>query len=459
MLRVAGSFRDPSGYVYEGEQGLLRALAPSYAEDYEALQASGLCPQLVERGLLLPFEEVQDPATQAWRTLKPERVPFISFPYEWSFGQLKDAALATLDIQLAALAKGLWLKDATAYNIQFQRGRPVLIDHLSFERVRPGSAWPAYRQFVMHFLAPLALMAKRDLRHGLLLKNHLDGVPLDFASRALPLASWMQPGLFAHLHLHARLERRYADTRSEDLQQARTRIRAASVSPRTLANLAHSLRDAVEGLQPPQARTEWGDYYQDTNYSREAFAFKQRTVARIAQRLQPARAVDLGANDGTFSRVLAQHAQLVVSSDIDPVAVQRNYEKVGAGREANLLPLLQDLCNPSPGLGWGGEERAGFLERARCDFAMGLALVHHLCIGSNVPLGYVANVFRRLAPAVLLEFVPKEDSQVRRLLSARADIFPDYTLDHCVDAFRAHFRTVEAIPIPGSTRTLLHFTA
>lgn len=459
MRRVAGSFRDPSGYVYESEQGIRRAVAASYAPEYEALQATGLAAQLVERGLLLPFEELADAADGAWRTLQPERLPFVSHPYEWSFGQLQDAALATLDIQLAALAKGLWLKDASAYNIQFRRGKPVLIDHLSFERVRPGGAWPAYRQFVRHFLAPLALMARRDLRHGLELKNHLDGLPLDYASRGLPWTTWLSPRLFAHVHLHARLEGRYADTRSAGLQRSREDIRSASVSPQTLENLAHSLRAATASLRPPAARTEWGDYYQDTNYSQEAFAHKLEAVGRLAARFRPNRALDLGANSGVFSRALAPHAGLVLSSDVDPVAVQRNYEQARAAGEANLLPLLQDICNPSPPLGWGGEERQGFLERARGDLVMGLALVHHLCIGNNVPLGHVARLFRQLAPVAVLEFVPKEDSQVRRLLSAREDIFPDYTLEGCIQAFRSEYLAVEATPIPGTTRTLLLFTA
>lgn len=458
MKRVAGSFRDPSGYVYESEQGLLRAVTSSYAEEYEALAASGLIARLVDRGLLLPFEEVQDAGTDAWRTLKPTRLPFISYPYEWSFGQLKDAALATLDIQLAALEKGLWLKDATAYNIQFWQGKPVLMDHLSFERVRPG-AWPAYRQFVMHFLAPLALMTNVDLRSGLLLKNHLDGIPLDYASRMLPRATWMNPRLFAHLHLHARLENKYSDTRSADLKQARTKIRQSSVSTQTLQNLAHSLRAAVEAQQPPVVKTEWGDYYTDTNYTPEAFAFKKDAVSRIVAKFQPARACDLGANNGEFSRVLAEHAQLVISSDIDPVAVHRNYERARSKGETKLVPVLQDICNPSPGLGWAGEERSSFLDRARCDFVMGLALIHHLCIGNNVPLGYVAAVFRRLSPVALLEFVPKEDSQVQRLLSAREDIFPDYNLEKCIEAFRDQYGSVEQIPIPGSCRTLLVFSS
>lgn len=459
MRRVAGSFRDPSGYVYESGGQVFRAVDARFGPQFEAFAASGLPGKLVDAGLLLPFEQLPEAAAGAWRTLKPAQLPFVSYPYEWSFGQLRDAALATLAIQRLALAHGMTLKDASAYNIQFWQGRPVLIDHLSFEPAVPGAPWAAYRQFVMHFLAPLALMAKRDLRWNLQLKNHLDGLPLDLASRALPRASWLDPRLFGHLHLHARLQQKYADTRSASVQEARTRIRDTRVASRTLLHLVDSLQAAVEGLRAPMPRTEWGDYYTDTNYSPEAFAFKQGVVERLAGRLRPTRACDLGANNGAFSRLLAKQASLVVSCDVDPVAVQRNYERVRAEGEQATVPVLQDLCNPSPGLGWGNEERAPFLERARCDLAVGLALVHHLCIGNNVPLGHVARLFRALAPAALLEFVPREDSQVQRLLAARPDIFPDYRIESAMGAFGAHYGSVERVDIPGTSRSLLLFTA
>jgi len=455
MQRVAGSFRDPSGFVYESSGNLFRAISSSYKEEFEALMASGLYVKLLKESRVAPFEETSSDIDGVWKTIRPEQIPFISYPYEWSFGQLKDAALATLDIQLDALEHGMSLKDASAYNIQFLHGRPVLIDHLSFERLEEGKPWSAYRQFVMHFLGPLALMAKADTRHSLQLRNYIDGLPLDYISKSLPKTTWLSPAIFIHIHLHAALQKKYSDTSTTDIKHAREKIRAKSVSFATLKNLINSLKAATEALNLPSLDTEWGNYYEDTNYTRTAFAFKKEAVNRIAARFRPKRACDLGANDGEFSRILANHAGFVISADIDPLAVHKNYQRSRSNNEPLLMPVLEDLCNPSPALGWANEERSSFLERARCDFVMGLALIHHLCIGNNVPLSLVAKLFRSLSPVALIEFVPKEDSQVKRLLSAREDIFDDYSLENCIRAFCAYYASVERIEIPESPRTLL----
>ena len=207
---LAGSFRDPSGFVFERQGELYRQVNVIHAEHYDHLVASGLYDHLVRSGLLIPHQEVEIPAsepTRAYRVLKPERIDFVSYPYEWSFGQLRDAARVTIKAQAAALDHGMSLRDASAYNIQFQRGHPLLIDTLSFEKLPEGSPWVAYRQFCQHFLAPLALMSHRDVRLGQLLRIHLDGIPLDLAVRLLPWRTRLRPSLLLHLFLHARSQR------------------------------------------------------------------------------------------------------------------------------------------------------------------------------------------------------------------------------------------------------------
>ena len=317
--------------------------------------------------------------------------------------------------------------------------------------------WNAYRQFVTHFFGPLTLMAKTDTRHALHLQNFIDGIPLDYISSSLPAMTWLNPQIFLHLHLHARLQKKYSDTKATKIKHARDQIKGKTVSVNSLRNIAYSLRVAIEKLKLPAINTEWADYYVDTNYTKNAFSFKKDVVNRIAERYRPRRVCDLGANDGEFSRILAKHAEIVISADIDPLAVNKNYQHARTKNISTLIPVLQDLCNPSPALGWANEERSSFLERARSDFVMGLALVHHLCITNNVPLPYVANLFNKLAPLALIEFVPKEDSQVQRLLSSRKDIFIDYSLNECIKAFSLYYEYVERIEIPDSCRTLLLF--
>ena len=437
--RLAASFRDPSGHVYRQDGIVLRRVNPVYRPDYDLLFGSGLHGELVEAGLLVPIEDRRD-EPDGGAVLRPEAVPTISYPYEWCFGELKDAALATLEIARRALDKGMVLKDASAYNVQFLRGRPVLIDTLSFERYQEGEPWIAYRQFCGHFLAPLALMALVDVRLGALLRANIDGVPLDLASSLLPGATRLKPGLAIHLHAHGRASNERA---SETVRKPPPFSKLNS-----LAQL-DSLKGTVEGLRWEPKGTQWADYYAETNYTDAAMAEKRRLVAEYLKGVEGT-CWDLGANTGEFSRLAAGAGLDTVAWDVDPGAVERAY----ARKDPRVLPLLQDLTNPSPGLGWASAERDSLEARGPVDVVMALALVHHLALGNNVPLGDVAAYLARLGRRAIVEFVPKEDSQVRRLLASRRDVFPSYTLEGFEAAFGGPFEIEAKSPIVGTERTL-----
>jgi hypothetical protein len=407
----------------------------------------------VSEGLLLPHVE-DDPRLAAepdvYRVLLPEQLPFVSHPWEWSFSQLRDAALLTLEIERRALARGLTLKDASAHNVQYVGGRSVHIDSLSFEPYSEGRPWTAYRQFCQHFLAPLALMSRVDLRLGRLQEQYLDGIPLDLAASLLPLRTRLTPSLGIHIHAHASSSRRHQDDPPE-------RAAAATRRQMTLGarrNLVESLRGAVQDLTLPGVRTTWSDYYTQTNYSEEAMAAKSSAVATFLEQTHPAKVWDLGANVGRFSRLAAERGALTVAWDADAVAVDTAYRMSRDEPVARLLPLLVDLTNPSPDLGWDSRERAGFFSRADADLVLALGLVHHLAIGANVPLASLAAVLARIAPWAVVEWVPKEDSQVARLLAGRQDIFPTYTLEDFRAAFETRFRLVASTPITGSARRI-----
>jgi ribosomal protein L11 methylase PrmA len=384
--------------------------------------------------------------------LQPEIVRFVSYPYEWSFGQLRDAALLTLEIQERALVRGITLRDASAYNVQFHAGRPVLIDTLSFEPRKEGEPWAAYRQFCEHFVVPLALMSRVDVQLGGLLRAHLEGVPLELGDRLLGARSWRSLGLLFHVRLHAAAQRRYRDR----APAARTSSR---VTAQTVLGLVRSLRSVVEGLRWNPGGTEWADYTSDNNYSAEATASKRELVTGML-RGQGVRTVwDLGANTGDYSRAARAEAEQIVAFDIDPAAVERNYRRVRAEDERGILPLLMDLTNPSPALGWAHRERLSLEERGPADALLALALIHHLAIGHNLPLERVAAHFARLGRTLVIEFVPKSDSQVQRMLRSRPDIFPCYTREGFEAAFRTSFRIDQAHPVAGSERIVYRMTA
>jgi len=415
-----------------------------YREDYDHLMGSGLYEKLVRNGLMVAHTEVETNPESGYKTIRPEMIPFISYPYEWCFSQLKNAALITLKIQRIALDHQMVLKDASAYNIQFLRGKPVLIDTLSFAQYREGEPWIAYRQFCQHFLAPLALQAYQDVRLNQLLRIYIDGVPLDLASSLLPFRTRMKLSLAAHIHLHAKSQKHYAGKQP----------RKAKVGRLSLLGFLDSLQSSIRKLEWNPEGTEWGNYYEDTNYSSAALEQKKQVVSRFLERRKPEIVWDLGANTGVFSRLAAGAGAYTVAFDLDPAAVEKNYREMIQQKETNLLPLVLDLTNPSPGTGFENAERMSILERGPADTALALALIHHLAISNNVPLERLAAFFSKLCNSLIIEFVPKQDSQVQRLLATREDIFPGYTQENFETEFKKHFGIEEAAPIPGSERTL-----
>lgn len=450
-IRIAASFRDPNGFIFKQDGILYRQINQSYASEYSLLMESGLYARLIKAGLLIPHKESSVPPVepvQGFKVIQPEYVPFISYPYEWSFGLLKEAALATLSIQKRALKAGMTLKDASAYNIQFVGGRAVLIDSLSFDIYHEGEPWVAYRQFCQHFLAPLALMAYTDIRLNQLLRVYIDGVPLDLASRLLPFRSRLDFGLLTHVHLHARLQKQSADP------TAQTKGSSGKVTKQAMQGLIESLEATIRKLNWKPAGTEWGDYYNITNYSDTAFQHKQSLISSWISRVAPKLVWDLGANDGTFSRLAGDRDILAISYDIDPAAVEQNYQQVKAKKERNIIPLLLDLTNPSPAIGWHNRERDSLLNRAPADLVLALALIHHLAISNNVPLPQLADFFADAGKWLVIEFVPKSDSQVQKLLSSRKDIFSNYTRESFEDAFQERFVIHEKISVQDSERHL-----
>lgn len=439
--RIPSSFRDPSGFLFWRDGVLLRQINKSYEEDYRALMDSGLYARLAGKNLLIPHIEIDE------YVIRPDIIPFISYPYEWCFSQLKDAALLTLAIQKEALNAGMILKDASAFNVQFLNGKPIFIDTLSFERYRAGEPWRGYRQFCQHFLAPLALMAYRDARLAQIFSVFLDGIPLDLASKLLPLRTHLRPSLLVHLHLHAKSQALFSSRHTEGKK-------SSVMNGATLLRLAEHLEAAIRRLNWNPKGTEWAHYYEETNYSDAAMEEKTAIVEDFLKKLDPNLVWDMGANTGFFSRLASNKEIPTISFDNDHAAIERNYRDVRAKGERYILPLVIDFTNPSPALGWGNQERMSFLQRGPCDTALALALIHHLAISHNLPFASVASLFASICKSLVIEFVPKEDSNAKRLLVARKDIFSGYTRAAFEEAFETYFTIKEIASIGDSSRLL-----
>jgi hypothetical protein len=446
---IPSSFRDPSGFVFVRGGAVYRQVNEVYRENFDHLIDSGLYRALTEAGLMVAHEEVGidlGRTEEAYKILRPEQIGFISYPYEWCFSELKDAALATLAIQKKAFDFGMTLKDSSAFNIQFRGCRPVLIDTLSFEKYRKGQAWLAYRQFCRHFLGPLALMAHRDVRLSQLLRIYIDGVELDLVSKLLGRSTWFKFSLLSHIHLHARSQLHFADRA--------VKVETHKMSKLGFMGIIDSLETAVGKMKWQPKWTQWGDYYEDTNYSDVAMSDKKRIVGEFLEQARPAMTWDMGANTGVFSRIAAGMGSQTISFDVDPAAVEKNYLESVDKKEDNILPLVLDLTNPSGGIGWENEERRSLIERGPADVVLALALIHHLAISNNLPFDKIAGFFGKICRWLIIEFVPKSDSQVQRLLTTREDIFSDYNEQAFEDAFGRNFAIERSVKIKDSQRTL-----
>ncbi len=453
--RDLGSFRDPSGFVFAFDGVVYRQVNAGFGASYRRLKTSGLYDDLVRDRLLVGHEELtlQLPeAPPADAILRPEQVPFVSYPYEWCFTELKAAALLTLEIQRRALARGMTLRDASAYNVQFIATQPVFIDTLSFGEYAEGQPWGAYRQFCQHFLAPLALRAHAHGSLGDLARIHMDGIPLDLATSLLPSRSRFSPGLLLHLHLHGRSVVKASNgSRVGSPPPGRGMGRAA------MLGLLDSLDRAVHRLSWKPPETLWSSYAAHSNYSGPAQEDKRRIVGEmigtVASRSRLRMIWDVGANDGAYSSIAATTGAHVVAFDSDHAVVDRHFR---SARDcgSSVLPLVQDAANPSPGIGWNNTERKSLVERGPADLALALALVHHLALGCNVPLESVAALFSRLCRYLVIEFVPKEDSQVQRMLAVRDDLFEHYTQAGFERAVSPHFSIVRSDRVAGTVRTL-----
>ncbi|MBI4474801.1 MAG: SAM-dependent methyltransferase, partial [Acidobacteria bacterium] len=407
----AASFRDPAGYVFRENGVYKRAVTSHGAADYGQLMSSGLYQKLVDESLLVAHREESSQSPEAVLVLVPEQIPYVSYPYEWSFGQLRDAALLTLRIQDMAMHCGMSLKDASAFNVQFRGAQAVFIDTLSFER-NDGGPWVAYNQFCRHFLAPLLLMSRVSPSFNQFWKASLDGFPLDLTSALLPKTTYLSFGTLMHIHLHAKMQRKYAGKAAVIPQKALVK----SSGPDRKVHIVASLRNTIESVKPGRFQTEWRHYYESaSHYSDAAADSKRHAVERTLDLVRPERMFDLGGNTGAYSRLAADRGIYTVCFDVDPLCVHDNYERARLEKNKFLLPLFADLTNPSPSLGFALRERGGLFERGEADMVLALALLHHLRITGNAPLLRIAEFLSKLGKFLLIEYVPKSDAMAQTL--------------------------------------------
>ncbi len=446
----SSSFRDPSGYVFLENGIIKRVINPIYFKQYKALRDSGFFNILFKNELLIPHQEVSESASEI--IIQPEQIPFITYPYEWSFAMYKEAALLTLKLQKFALQKGFSLKDASAFNVTFHKGKAVFVDTLSFDFYKENKPWRAYKQFITHFFGPLVLAHYHGADQLKLLSHLIDGVPVKQISSMLPFKTKLSPTLYSNIHLLAKLE----DKHNEDYKG---KTKAKGISKKGLINIIESLYDYIKKLNLKED-SEWGKYYDKINYTDKAFAHKSEIINLWVSKIQPNSIMDVGGNDGTFVRDIELNIKEQLVCDVDNNAVDANYYALRKNKETKMLPFVLDVLNPSPAIGLNNKERASFLERIleyAPDAVLALAVIHHISLSGNVPFGSSAKFFSSFSKYLIIEFPKREDSWVQRLLKAKGEFesyFDFYTVENFKEAYSKFFEISEIQSISNSERVM-----
>jgi hypothetical protein len=451
------SFRDPASTIFYLDDRVVRALAVSGAADWAALRETRFFERAVQSGRIVATTDV-DLASLGdalpdgdWAAaVEHERIPFVSYPYEWTFSMLRDAAALHLELLLEALDEGLTMKDGYAFNVQWTGARPVFIDVPSFERSH-GGPWAGYRQFCQTFLYPLLLQSHKGVDYHAWMRGSLEGIAPRDLRRLMSARDLLRPGTLKHVHLHAAMDARFTGK----AQSVERELTSAGFTADLTKAIVNGLLKVVRKLRWHAGDSHWVDYRHTCNYSDADRAAKEAFVKEAVAQARPGLLWDLGCNDGAYARLAAEHAGQVVAIEGDHVVADSLYRSLRESGVRNVLPLVMDLANPSPGLGWAGTERRALTDRAKPDMVLYLALIHHLVIAGNVPMAAVLDWIRSLDAQVVIEFVDPDDSQAERLLANKpAGMHDDYRRDVFERLLEERFAVERANVLPSQRRAL-----
>ena len=461
LQREAGSFRDRANQVYYVDGRVLRGLSETALAHWHALVGQKFFQKMLKKGRVIGTELLAGDdglgatiAKDGWSgVLEHRTLPMVTYPYEWTFGMLKDAALLHLDL-LEELIENDWiLKDATAYNVQWIGPKPTFIDVVSFEPLQKNAPWIGYRQFCMMFLIPLLLKAHRDIDYIPFLRSDLEGISPAEAVKFFSFPGLFKKGVFMHVYLHSKLQVAYSDDQPKKRDVSNKKVKHTKAM---VLGTIQGLRRLVKRLKLKNQPTTWGDYDQKHSYSDESFEQKQAFVQRHVEKKHWGMIWDIGCNTGTFSKLCSPFADSVLSIDGDAMAIEKLYQQQKREEKSNILPLIMNLGNLSPNQGWRGQERKALEERGTPDFLLCLALIHHMVISANIPMRDFLAWIRSLDSDVILEFVGPEDEMTQHLLKNRVNQYTDYTEENFDSIASEMFTIVEKMPLKSGRRQIYY---
>ncbi len=453
-----GSFRDRDGRIYRFENRIIRGVSAGALAEFKKLESTAFYTDFSQNNLLVSSnllnpEEVGLPTEikQQWAGfIEHRRIPVISYPYEWTFGMLRDAALLQLDLLEAAIAEGMTMKDATPYNFQFDAGKPVFIDIASFETLAPGAPWSGYRQFCEMFLFPLMLQAYKGIHFQAMMRSSIDGIGVQTAAKLFGFRDRFRTGVLSHVWLQAKLDRRYSSTQ----QDVRSDLKSAGFNQALILANVRKLGKLIRKLNWHGEGSEWGAYEEFHNYSEVDHRLKEDFIHDCIAGSKAAIVWDIGCNTGQFSKIAAQHASCVLAMDLDHFAVERLYRETRETGMTKILPLVQNIADPSPNWGWRNRERRDLLTRNRPDLVLCLALIHHVVISANVPMEEFISWLADLSDQLVIEYVSRSDDKVKALLRNKADKYSDYSREELEKNLVKYYRIVKQQEMESGNRHL-----
>lgn len=458
-IKEPGSWRDPKGHIYHYDNRIFRTVLSSAKDDFDHVCSTGLLETLIKSNKLLPLQKltyneikfIPNADEKIAYLLEHPKIPFVSYPFEWPFSLLKKAALLQLEIHLEALEYGVTLSDASAYNIQFLGSHPIFIDHLSFRPYQAGELWAGYRQFCEQFLNPLLLLSKTGLSYHAWYRGQQEGIPASELRKILPWRSKLSWNIFCHVILHSSLQKTSASKTHELVPQPQLPLNG-------LKKLLSGLKEWINTLHlPANTKSTWSDYNAHFSHVSQLAPYKHSLIQDFIREKKPHVVLDLGCNTGVFSETaLKSGANYVIGLDNDNHALELAHQRAQQ-EQIKFLPLINDITNPTPSQGFAQRERKGLLQRSQADALFALAVIHHMAIANNIPLNEIIDWFVALAPSGLIEFVDKSDPMVRELLSLRADIFSDYSLDTFLNLLQQKATIVKTVPLDTAHRTVVWY--
>lgn len=453
-----GSFRDPAGNIFYYEGKVLRLLNKSGQDRYNFLKKGDLINKCFKNDFLIKSYEVNDSKFDSdifknKKIIEHEKINYISYPYEWSFDQLKDAALHHLNFHLFLLDNNATLIDGSAYNIQFNGYKPVFIDLLSIKEYNEGEYWNAHKQFCENFLNPLILKSKKQIDFNNWFRGNLEGITTKDLNSILNLKDKFSFNILTQVVLLNFLEQKTLKNKKTNIKS----IKKRKFPKKSYIGLLRNMKKLIESMEIKKTKTMWDDYSSNNTYNQKEEIIKKEIVSKFSQKYNFQTLADLGCNDGVYSKICIENgSKYVVGFDYDLSAVNKAYN-ISKKKELNFLPLYFDASNPSPNLGWAQNERKGYFERMNFEGLIALAFEHHLAIAKNIPLDQVLKWLINIAPIGLIEFVPKNDATIKKMLELKGDIFDSYNEENFRSLIQKNAVIISETKVSESGRKIFEY--